>query len=139
MDPPEHTAYRKAIEPYFAPESIQDFEPVCRRLAQDLVATVAAGTEFDFMDAVAVPFALRCQCAFLGWSEDFAAPVREWTRRNREAILAADRSALAEISNEFELCIVRLLDERRRADNVGGRRHHKRSHAGARERSATHG
>jgi len=118
MDPPEHTAYRKAIEPYFAPERIQDFEPVCRRLAQDIIATVAADTEFDFMDAVAVPFALRCQCAFLGWSEDFVAPVREWTRKNREAILAADRSALARISSEFESCIGRLLDERRRAGNV---------------------
>src|SRR5690606_24213506 len=40
---------------------------------------------------------------------------REWTRRNRDAVLAADRGTLAEIAREFEAFIVRLLDERRRA------------------------
>lgn len=117
MDPPEHTAYRKAIEPYFAPEGIQGFEPVCRQLARGLRASIADGIEFDFMEGFAVPFALRCQCAFLGWPEELAAPVRDWTRRNREAILAADRSALAAISSEFESRVVRLLEQRRRADH----------------------
>ena len=37
MDPPEHTPYRKAIEPYFAPEPMAHFEPVCRDVARALV------------------------------------------------------------------------------------------------------
>lgn len=119
MDPPEHTAYRKAIEPYLGPERVQNFEPVCRTLAEELLGPIASGIEIDFMAAFAVPFAVKCQCTFLGWPEDLAAPVREWTRRNREAVLAADRVALANIASEFEAFIVRLLDERRRADNVG--------------------
>ena len=36
MDPPEHTKYRKTIEPYFAPEQMQRFEPICRNIAADL-------------------------------------------------------------------------------------------------------
>ena len=30
MDPPEHTAYRHIIEPYFAPARMDVFEPICR-------------------------------------------------------------------------------------------------------------
>ena len=37
MDPPEHTAYRTLIEPYFAPERVRAFEPACRDIAVDLV------------------------------------------------------------------------------------------------------
>jgi cytochrome P450 len=51
----------------------------------------------------------------LGWPEELAEPVGQWTRRNREAILAADRPALARISNEFEWRMGRLLEERRSA------------------------
>ena len=36
MDPPEHTKYRKIIEPYFGPQRMQVFEPVCREIAVDL-------------------------------------------------------------------------------------------------------
>lgn len=118
MDPPEHTAYRHAIEPYLGAERVRNFEPVCRVLAEELLATLARGVEIDFMDAFAVPFAVQCQCAFLGWPQALAAPVREWTRRNREAVLAADRLALAKIASDFEAFIARFLDERRPADNA---------------------
>lgn len=113
MDPPEHTFYREAIEPYFVPDKLENFEPLCRQMAHDLLRSVAAGVEFDFVEAFAVPFALQCQCAFLGWPEELAGPVRQWTRRNRDAILAADRPALAKIAMEFESRIAGLLDERR--------------------------
>lgn len=113
MDPPEHTAYREAIEPYFAPESLRNFEPRCRQVATDLLGSVSADTEFDFMEVFAIPFALHCQCASLGWPEELAHPIWQWTRRNRDAILNNDRAAIAEIAREFESSITRLLDERR--------------------------
>src|SRR5690606_16390313 len=99
MDPPEHTVYRQAIEPYFDPERLGDFAPRCRRIASSLLSSVAPDTAFDFIEAFAVPFASHCQCASLGWSAELAEPVSQWTRRNREAILADDRSALAEIAS----------------------------------------
>jgi cytochrome P450 len=115
LDPPEHGAYRAALEVHFSPERLQSFEPSCRRLARDLLLSLPRGVEFDFIDAFAIPFAQKCQCAFLGWPEELAVPVGRWTRRNREAILAADRSALARIATEFESWMSRLLEERRSA------------------------
>src|SRR5690606_5690212 len=109
-------AYRRAIEPYFAPDRIRDFEPSCRLLAHDLLSSVTAGTDFDFITVFAGPFALQCQCASLGWPAELAEPVGQWTRRNREAILAADRAALANIASEFNARMATLLSERRRED-----------------------
>ncbi len=116
MDPPEHTAYRQAIEPCLSTQNVRNFEPVCRALAEDLLANLTSSSEIDFMDAFAVPFAVGCQCAFLGWPAELREPVREWTHRNRQAVLADDRVTLAEIANEFETLVVRLLDEQRRSD-----------------------
>ncbi len=69
--------------------------------------------EFDLIEAFAVPFALRCQCAFLGWPEDLVEPVRDWARRNRQAVLADDRSKLSEIALEFTSYVAALLEQRR--------------------------
>jgi cytochrome P450 len=113
LDPPEHTAYRAALEPFFSAERMQWFEPVCRRLARELLDTLPAGVEFDFVAAFALPFALKCQCAFLGWPKELTIPIGQWTRRNREAILAGDREALARIASEFESRMARLFEERR--------------------------
>src|SRR6188768_4262987 len=56
LDPPEHAAYRAALEPYFSLDRLQSFEPSCHRLARDLFLALPRGVEFDFMDAFAVPF-----------------------------------------------------------------------------------
>ena len=36
-DPPLHTAYRRALDGFFAPERMQRFEPECRDIAASLV------------------------------------------------------------------------------------------------------
>ncbi|RIK75646.1 MAG: cytochrome P450 [Planctomycetota bacterium] len=113
MDPPEHTAYRRLIEPYFAPEPMQAFSPVCRRIAADLIERSLAAQQVEFMAEVAGPFAVRAQCAFLGWPLALEGPLIDWTRRNRDATLAQDRQELAELASQFEQIIVEQLERRR--------------------------
>lgn len=67
MDPPEHTEYRRIIEPYFSPEKMNAFEPVCREVARRAVQDLASRGEVEFMSSAALPFAVGVQCAFLGW------------------------------------------------------------------------
>jgi len=118
MDPPEHTAYRALIEPYFAPERVRAFEPACRSIAADLVGRLPAGGEVELMGEFAQDFALRIQCAFMGWPADLHEPLRQWTRKNQEATLAGDRAATAAVALEFDRFVRTLLDERRRAGNA---------------------
>ncbi|MFC1460508.1 cytochrome P450 [Microvirga arabica] len=118
MDPPEHTAYRALIEPYFATERVRAFEPVCRGVAIDLVDRLPAGGEIELMDEFAQDFALRIQCAFMGWPTELHEPLRRWTRRNHEATLSSDRAATGAVALEFEGFVRRLLDERRQAGDA---------------------
>src|SRR5450830_245936 len=115
MDPPEHGQYRRVIERYFAPQAMQAFEPQCRSLAADLVRSLHGRAELELMGDFAHPFAVRVQCAFLGWPASMDEPLRLWVQKNNAAIFAQDRQAMAEIAHEFAGYVMELLQVRRAA------------------------
>jgi cytochrome P450 len=115
MDPPEHTEYRKIIEPYFGPKRMQAFEPVCREIAAELAKRLPVGGEIELMGEFAQNFALRIQCAFMGWPEDLHEPLRQWILKNQAATLGGHRAATAAVALEFDIYIRELLDVRREA------------------------
>ena len=115
MNPPEHTAYRRIIEPYFSPERMTAFEPICRDIVVKLVRDLAARPEVEFMADAALPFAEQVQCAFLGWPAELHGRLANWTRKNHTDTLEQNRQALSEIALEFENLIDHLLETRRRA------------------------
>lgn len=114
MDAPEHTPYRRIIEPYFASEKMTAFEPLCRNIVVKLVSDLPARKEVEFIADVALPFAAQVQCAFLNWPPELASRLAAWTRKNHAATLAQDREALSEIAREFEELIDGLLETRLR-------------------------
>jgi cytochrome P450 len=117
MDAPEHTEYRRIIEPYFSAERMQAIEPRCRAIAAELIARLPASGEMEVMSQVAEDFALQAQCAFLGWPVELHAPLRSWVRKNHEAIRSRNRDAMAAVAMEFDGHIRQVLAERRNASN----------------------
>ena len=115
MDPPEHTAYRQLIEPYFGPDRMAAFEPVCRRLCAELVAALPRNSPVEIMASLAHPFALRMQCAFLGWPDSLHEPLRQWIHKKNVATLSGDTHAIAAVATEFDETIRTLLKARRDA------------------------
>lgn len=115
MDPPEHKAYRKLIEPYFSPDRIAAFEPVCHRLCAELVAALPREACVEIMSGLANPFALRMQCAFLGWPDCLHEPLRQWIDKKNAATLSGEPKALAAVATEFDATIRALLKVRRDA------------------------
>src|SRR5690606_31690208 len=113
MDPPEHTAYRKIIEPYFFEDAMAAFEPHCRALANKLVADLPREKPVELIAQFAQQFALQVQCAFLGWPADTHEPLRRWMHSNHTATLSGDRSAMAAVAQEFTAMIQALLHARR--------------------------
>lgn len=113
MDPPQHTAYRRAIEPYFSPELVAAFEPRCRSLARSLAEALEPGVNFECMADLALPFAVQVQCAFLGWTEEDYAGLTEWTHANHAATLAQERTLLAELAGQFQSLVAHQLERRR--------------------------
>ena len=118
MDPPEHGQYRRVIERYFAPQAMQAFEPQCRSIAADLVRSMHGRTELELIGDFALQFAVRVQCAFLGWPTSMHEPLRLWVHKNHAATFAQDRPAMANIAHEFSGYVTGLLQ--RRAAGVQG-------------------
>jgi cytochrome P450 len=115
LDPPRHTAYRQLIERHFGPARVEAFEPLCRAISAELVSDLERGAESDLVTQLAQRFAVRIQCAFLGWPDSLHGPLLEWVRKNQEATLARDTEAMAAVALEFDGYISGLLEVRHQA------------------------
>ncbi|OBF56161.1 cytochrome [Mycobacterium sp. 852002-50816_SCH5313054-b] len=49
FDPPEHTRYRKILQPYFSPQGLSKSRPVLQRHAAEMIAELAARGECEVM------------------------------------------------------------------------------------------
>jgi cytochrome P450 len=69
MDPPEHTAYRRLVNPPFLPREVAAYEDSIRLLARAVIDDVAGQSEFDFVQAVARQLPMRMLGRMLGVSD----------------------------------------------------------------------
>jgi cytochrome P450 len=80
FDPPEHTRYRKILQPYFSPHALSKSVPVMERHAADMIATLADRGECEamgdfarlypyqvFMDLYGLP--LEDRDLLIGWKD----------------------------------------------------------------------
>ncbi len=117
MDPPEHTLYRRALEPYFQPEQMMALESQCRRTAADLVQAllVRDEDEVDFITEFAQPFPFKTLCTFLGLPSETWENLRGWTHGNQEVAFSQDRKAGAALASQFTGYVTEALRVRREA------------------------
>ena len=113
MDPPEHGGFRTVVEGFFGAERMAAFEPACRGIAADVVDAFVRHGGGDAVRDLGVPFAVRIQCAFMGWPPAMQAALAEWQDANHRATRAADKTATAKVAQEFERRIGAVLDQRR--------------------------
>jgi cytochrome P450 len=50
FDPPEHTRYRKILQPHFSPQALSKSRPVMERHAAEMIAALVGRNECDAMD-----------------------------------------------------------------------------------------
>ncbi len=104
-DPPEHTVYRKLVQPGFAPGRMRALEADVRRRAKLLVDEIEPGRPADFVETVAVPFPLYIISALLGmpdedwqrffeWSEAVIPGATDWSEEKRAELQADMHEAL---------------------------------------------
>ncbi len=109
-DPPEHTRYRKLVQPAFAPSRMRALEARVRARARELVEKCAPDDPFDFVEQVAVPFPLWIIGELLGipesdwhdfylWSEAAIPGAQpEWTDQYRQQLMADMHGYLLEMT-----------------------------------------
>jgi len=56
IDPPDHTRFRRMLDPFFSPKKMAEREPELRRQAGELIDAVVAKGECDVVPDLATPF-----------------------------------------------------------------------------------
>ena len=64
---------------------------MCREIVATLVRNTFASDEVELITDFSQPFAVRVQCAFLGWPVAFHEPRIRWTISSHEATIGLDR------------------------------------------------
>jgi cytochrome P450 len=79
-DPPEHTAYRRSLNPFFHPGRLLELEPVIRRYARELLCALPGNEPSDFVDGFSDVLPTRALCALMRVSDDHWRSINAWTR-----------------------------------------------------------
>src|SRR5512132_4144590 len=85
-DPPEHTVYRKLVQPGFAPGRMRALEADVRRRAKVLVDEIEAHPAVDFVDTVGMPD--EDWKRFFEWSEAVIPGATDWSEEKRAELQA---------------------------------------------------
>jgi cytochrome P450 len=56
IDPPDHTRFRRLLDPFFSPKTMAEREPELRRQAGELIDAIVAKGECDVVPDLATPF-----------------------------------------------------------------------------------
>lgn len=113
MDPPVHGRYREALAAHFDQEQMARLEPRAREIAANLLGPMLSGSEAEFIDAFATPFALKTLCALLGWSEQQWECLGGWTHDSQQAAFSRDRAAGKSLASLFSEHVKANLDMHR--------------------------
>ena len=113
MDGAEHTVYRRALDPFLDAAALAPFHAEFRRIAAALAAALPRGESIDAVSAIGVRFAVRAQCAWLGWPASLEDALVDWVAENHAATRSGDRDWTRRVAESFDAIILSVLEPRR--------------------------
>ncbi len=113
LDPPDHTAFRAAVDRFFTPERMRALEPRLRSIARDIVSGLPRGIVVDAVTDIGYPFAVRAQADWLGW-QGVEAELLAWMAQNHAATRSTDRTRMAAVAAAFDEIVAAQVQRRRR-------------------------
>ncbi|WP_404407635.1 cytochrome P450 [Pseudidiomarina marina] len=116
MDGAEHLAYRALIEPFFSDVVLTQFQPKLQVVIDELLVNLDAYDDVEVMATLGHPFALRVQCAFMGWPVALEQRLTEWIDAQNAATLAQDRPTLRRLADEFSDIVIEQFDRALRGE-----------------------
>jgi cholest-4-en-3-one 26-monooxygenase len=112
-DPPDHTRYRKLVQPAFAPSVMRRLDEVIRERASRAVAGLPAGEPVDVVGELAVPFPLRVISDLLGIPEDDWPRFFEWSEAAIPGATDWSEERIAELMGEMVTYLLSTAAARR--------------------------
>lgn len=116
IDPPDHSVYRRLINPLFSPKRMADIEPRIRAIANELIDEMLDHREVDFIAAFARALPSRVFLALMGWDMDDALQFNQWA----DTIVLGEPGASEERATEVRMAaamevyayFAEMMDER---------------------------
>lgn len=115
LDPPEHTPYRRALNPYFRPDRIAAFEPAMREIVGGLLEPLVAAGGGDICAEFTHRLPGYVFARFFDLTPELGLEIREATRRFVAAVQGFDLEATKETSLAL-YDIARSIIELRKAE-----------------------
>lgn len=117
LDPPEHTAFRAAIDPFFTLGRMQALEPRVEKIAREIIGTLPRNATVDAVTDIGYPLAVRAQAEWLGW-QGIEDELLAWMADNHAATRSADRSRTAAVAAAFDEIVLKQVRRRRQMGNA---------------------
>ena len=118
LDGEEHTLFREVIERHLSEEALTPFLPVFEDVATRLVKELPTGTVLDAVNDIGAVFAVRAQCAWLGWPAELEPRLLEWMADNHSATRSGDRAWMVDVADQFDEIIRSVILPRRAAGSA---------------------
>jgi cytochrome P450 len=119
-DPPQHTRYRRLVQPGFKPSMVRQMEAGVAAKAAALIASMQRGEAVDIVPTLSIPFPLQVICELLGVDGDQWPTFYEWS----EAVIPGEserpEAERQQLQVDMWTYLVGVANERRlnRADDV---------------------
>jgi cytochrome P450 len=97
-DPPQHTRYRRLVQPGFKPSMVRLMEAGVDKKAQALIDLIEPGAPVDIVPALAIPFPLQVICELLGVDGEQWPRFYEWS----EAVIPGESERSAESRQQLQ-------------------------------------
>ena len=113
FDPPEHTPYRKALNPLLKPERVVKLEAPIRRIAEELLAPMVARGGGDICEDYASHLTIRVFAEWMNVPQGMADTLKEVGRAYNLAVQQANGEMVKETSLKLYDMARALIAERR--------------------------
>ena len=120
LDGAEHERFRALIDGYLSKEALLPYVSVFDKVATELMSELPKGKMLNAVDDIGAVFAVRAQCAWLGWPTELEPRLLQWMRNNHSATRSKDDVKMAQVAQDFDDIIRSVISPYRNADAMAG-------------------
>ena len=120
LDDAEHEHFRALIDSYLSKEALMPYVPVFKKVATELMSELPKDKTLNAVDDIGAVFAVRAQCAWLGWPAELEPRLLQWMRDNHSASCSKDNARMAQVAQDFDDIIRLVISPYRNADAMAG-------------------
>ncbi len=120
LDGAEHEHFRALIDDYLSKEALLPYVPVFDKVATELMSELPKGKMLNAVDDIGAVFAVRAQCAWLGWPTELEPRLLQWMCDNHSATRSKDNVKMAKVAQDFDDIIRSVIQPYRNTDEVAG-------------------